>query len=135
MADDFTKAKPGTRLYSTAHGWGVVRELYTSGRYPLQMEFSFIAAENFTKTGQLYDYPDAPQVLFWDDPKIVPPPRPRTKVKRWIKTFYDKNGRVFIAGNGMHPMIFKTKYEAENHFPQGNEAFICEIEVYEDTLD
>lgn len=136
MADDFTKAKPGTRLYSTAHGWGVVKLIHDSGSYPIQMEFKHITKESFTKTGQLYDIPGTPQVLFWDDPKIVPQPRPKTKVKRWIAAFYNKDGQVCVSGMDMYPTLYSSKQDAENDlYNPFKLAFVCEVEVYEESCD
>lgn len=136
MADDFTKAKPGTRLYSTAHGWGEVNYVQHQSGYPITMDFPYLISQTFTATGRLYDIPDAPQVLFWDDPKIVPPPRPKTKVKRWIAAFYNKDGQVCVSGINMYPTLYSSKQDAEDD-PCGpfGLAFVCEVEVYEESCD
>jgi hypothetical protein len=128
--DDFTKAKVGDRLYSLFHGYVTVEAIQLKYEdFPIRA-----GSETYTKDGRLFKTKDAIQILFWDKPEIIGPPKPISKVKRWIKGIYGNDGKLFLAGDGMTPTLYATKNKAEEHYLYPP-AFVVEVEIDEDLCD
>lgn len=73
--DDFSSVKVGDRLWSAVFGWGVVVD---TCRVPMMIRSELTNdIHSFTKDGKFYV--DGLQCLFWDEVKIVPPPKPKEK--------------------------------------------------------
>ena len=74
--DDFSTVKVGDRLWSSLCGWGVVID---TCRMPIIIRSELTNdIHSFTKDGKFYI--NGLQCLFWDEVKIVPPPKPKEKV-------------------------------------------------------
>lgn len=102
----FRDVKVGDRVWSTIGGWGTVERIDNGGFYPVVAKHDApfpVANElcSFTISGKAWAY--GPQCLFWDEVKIVPPPRPKRKVKKvvegWVNLFEDTDGRINLTNN------------------------------------
>jgi hypothetical protein len=79
----FRDAKVGDRVWSMKWGWGDIRKI--------NYEYSTVDYQSF-KNNLLYKFnwdgrensEDTSPTLFWDEVKIVPPPKPKSKVKKVI---------------------------------------------------
>ena len=72
------EVKVGDKLWSVMHGefGGVVRI-----KDYIELRFASLSTGFFGLDGSYFK--DGPQVLFWDKVEIVPPPKPRRKVKKY----------------------------------------------------
>lgn len=84
---DFKDAKVGDRVWSVRFGWGEVVALHTGVPYPIQARFVNFT-HRYSYNGVYID--DGLPTLFWDEVKIIPPPKPKkfTVIKK--RGFIDK---------------------------------------------
>jgi hypothetical protein len=77
MTTTFETAKVGDRVYSPAFGWGEIRYIYTSKKYPLSIKFYDDPDEEYEFTFEGYYFKDVQrQSLFWDEVVIKVPIKP-----------------------------------------------------------
>ena len=87
----FENAKVGDKVYWLTLGmWGEVVNIIPAYREERQLEVRFADAGRvsfywFTRSCRSGRIVGEPQTLFWDEVKIVPPPRPKRMVKKEIK--------------------------------------------------
>jgi len=77
---DFSQAKVGDKVWSPMFGWGIVINRTSVKSITVQPKEG-TQYWLFTNDGRLHLYAyliDGPQCLFWDEVKIVPPPKPNT---------------------------------------------------------
>ena len=119
METTLENARPGDRVWSMRHGWGVV-EVVNDTDYPITVKFDF-CYKTFTFQGLEYEE-DLIQVLFWDEVKIVAPPRPKRKVKTVVAwaNIYDAN-----------EVIYDTKFNADSKAGQDRIACVKLVGEYE----
>jgi hypothetical protein len=88
----FKDAKVGDRVWSLLHGWGKIIDvnLDLTGRgvdyesYPIKAMFDDNYDGSFTVDGKFNDSKYGNQVLFWDEVKITPPPKPKKIISKTI---------------------------------------------------
>jgi hypothetical protein len=111
----FKDAKAGDRVWSVRRGWGSVKAIHEGG-YSIIVKF-----ENCPELGSYgYDgmefHHDVFPTLFWDEVKIVPPPKPKRKVKKVIEGYMQftenraNGGAAFWVSN-----LFETEDGAVQH--------------------
>lgn len=89
MTTTFETAKVGDKVWDFYQGWGVVREIGRSARYPIYVNLASGGYKRYT-SGGLYDEDDISQSLFWDEVVIEAPVKPMpdlevdTKVLVWV---------------------------------------------------
>ena len=77
----FKDARVGDRVWSVSQGWGVIADINKS-KYPVVVEFKESGTRRvFTYEGR-WVATDSYPTLFWDEVKIVPPPKPVRIVKK-----------------------------------------------------
>lgn len=95
MGDDFSDVEIGNRVFHIAYGWGTVGQISTD---TFKVTFINGAEEWFWFDGKSNRTHYNPSV-FWDEIKIVSPPKPKRKVEKtiegWLNIYPD-------------PMIDKT---------------------------
>jgi hypothetical protein len=112
--NDFSEAKVGDRVWNIGLGWGTINNIIKTHTtdYPIAILFDCGEEEEFTKDGRFWLRHKHP-TLFWDEVKIIPPPRPKRKVKKvvegWIFLWPDTCSNVVAAASSVYP----TKEEAE----------------------
>lgn len=127
MADDFSKAKVGDKVFSLLYGWGTITYTNFDCTYPITAGRSA-----YTLDGKFLDLPDSKQVLFWGEPSIVAPPMPPRKVKKYIRGRYTTDGKLYISGSGMWPALFDSEESARDIVCEDQPiAFIVEVEIEE----
>ena len=85
--------KVGDKVWEYTSGWGEVSQVYTGDSgYPIKVRFGDGYYGDYDLNGR--NYSDRGPVLFWDEVKIVPPPRPKRKVKRkfWVNVYQKVDG-------------------------------------------
>ena len=78
---DFSTVKIGGTLYYMSMPCKVIEVNYIQD-YPLRCELSNATGRKLAFSIHGQEYIDGPQVLFWSDPHVVAPPRPRRLVKK-----------------------------------------------------
>ena len=91
MSEDyFSGIKVGDRVWSLQHGWMKVVDLDTysiSGISTIGVKKeNSVNRISYYKDGKFY-HADTFQSLFWDEVKIVPPPKPKKIVKKEVYGF------------------------------------------------
>jgi hypothetical protein len=109
---DFSEARIGDRVWSSLYGWGEIVAFGDTGSFPITVVFDGGSIECFTLCGN-YDTDHKYPSLFWDEIEIIPPSRPKRKVKKvvegWIFLWPDTCSNVVAAASYVYP----TKEEAE----------------------
>lgn len=92
--NDFIKEgiKVGDRLYSILGGWGKVKEIKTRTNYPIIIQYDkFDGSDVYDTNGRYYSNEqvtrNCPQSLFWDEPFIQVPFRPKREVIKDIDVY------------------------------------------------
>lgn len=80
----FSNAKVGDRIWNVVQGWGEVIQIDNDPIYPLGIQFENGIAEKFTLDGK-GNRRDKYPCLYWDEIKIIPPPKPKRKVKKTVE--------------------------------------------------
>jgi hypothetical protein len=98
----FRDAKVGDRVWTVEWGWGTIIETHYAKNYPVKVKFDRTSNDgSFTSDGRWRDDAVAPS-LFWNEVKIIPPPRPKRKVKRvvegWMCLYNGLSGDDIVAG-------------------------------------
>lgn len=76
--DDFSTSKPGDKLWAPMFGWGeVVRDMMHNNSQAVCVRFSGYGDVSFFVSGQYWE--NGPQCLFYDEVKIISPPKPKEK--------------------------------------------------------
>lgn len=93
---DFKNAKVGDRVWSSRTGWTKIVSVNEGFNYPIETE----EINSYTHGG-LYKITDMLPTLFWDEVKIIPPPKPKKKVKKfisgWLSLFEGTNGNLILG--------------------------------------
>ena len=96
MTNEFTKEDIGKKVYCIRNGWGIMKALTGGTKYPFIARFARNGegwTEAYTAEG-CYMTGDENPILFWDEVKIIPPPRPKQKTKKEITLYqYTYRGR------------------------------------------
>lgn len=104
-ANDFHDAEVGDRVWSSVHGWGEVVGIGNVELMPsIKVRFKLCTACWFTLDGRSNVTQN--RTLFWDEILMVPPPKPKKKVKvrQWV-----------ICDNGNY-RVTSNKYAGYEHF-------------------
>lgn len=99
----FDGIKVGDRVYSVVRGWGEVVRI-DNDAYPLAVMFDNRIYDCFSRAG--CSFVSQYQTLFWDDPHIIPPAKPKRKVKKTVEGW----ANVYPA---RHTCIWNTKELAD----------------------
>ena len=84
----FKDARVGDKVWSVSQGWGVIVDINKS-EYPVVVEFKESGTRRvFTYEGRWVATDPYPS-LFWDEVKIVPPPKPKRKVTRVVEGYFN----------------------------------------------
>ena len=82
---DFRDAKVGDKVYNSLHGEGNIAEIDNNALYPIRVKYINGDVCTYCKNGRLYE--NAGPTLYKSKPTIIPPERPKKKVKK-SKTLY-----------------------------------------------
>ena len=89
MEETFKNAKVGDPVYSLSGGWGNIIETEGS-TYPIRVSFNKngidLKYSTFTWDGKRFDDDITPD-LYWDEPEIIVPPRPKRIVKHEVNVW------------------------------------------------
>jgi hypothetical protein len=126
----FRDAKVGDRVWDITSGWGKINNIISwPTEYPVVVvfgedEFPY----SYTYQGRMTTSDINPS-LFWDEVKIIPPPKPKQKVKKtlWLNIFNIECGSYTIFGYGTE----QTADGYGNRNRLGNKAHKVEIEYNE----
>ena len=111
--DDFSSVKVGDRLWLHSNyyvGWVMVDAISTNAKssYPIKVICTDIRYESISKHGHISEF--GPQCLFWSEPTIIPPPKPKKIVTKTLE------GHVNVYPNHIgcyfHPTRKSAKDEA-----------------------
>ena len=124
----FKSAKAGDRVWSIDKGWGTVKDIFASKKYPLTVTFKndFICA--YTLDGKNH-VDDLNPTLFWNEIKFEVPSKPKQKCKFWVVFCYDGKGDIFVHGDDGFPVLFKDFNKALEVGTRIRVAYISQIEV------
>lgn len=120
----FADVKVGDRVWSVLCGWGVVVDIDTS-HYPVDVNFDAGSCDCFTFEGK-QEIRDTSPALFWDEIKIVPPPRPKRKVTKTLEGWINLYPGGSTSGN-LHP----TESVADQKADPGRIACVHVTGTYE----
>lgn len=80
----------GNEVYCLVNGWGKVEEL-NMGVSTYQIDVNFNGSlGSYTQDFQLFKGTN--RTLYWQKPEIIPPPKPRKKIKAWDWVSYCSDG-------------------------------------------
>ena len=119
MSETFKEAKVGDKVWHSAFGWGSITEkdIFSSNKFRTDFEFY---AGWFSLDGK--GNSDKYQTLFWDEVKIIPPPRPKRKVKKVIEAVdWSRAGIVY-------PRDCKTNFQWNDLLDKGPMTMTLEWE-------
>jgi hypothetical protein len=105
----FDGLKVGDRVWEIKSHWGFVDEILNTYLNPIKVVFKNRGYGFYRMDGRCSEF-DLGQILFWDEIKIVPPPRPKCMVTKegWIN-IYKENNFTYIGDS-----ISRTKEEADH---------------------
>jgi len=89
MTNEFTRDDIGKKVYCLRHGWGTIDDFIGGITYPVRVCFGTDDSDrrqSYTTKG-IFTEGEKNQSLFWDEVKIIPPPRPKQKTKKEITLF------------------------------------------------
>ncbi len=96
---DFRNAVVGDRVWSIDAGWGKIIDTNHSSHYPINVCFDNGCTKSYGINGKFVEA-DTIQSLFWDEIKIIPPERPKRKVKKvvegWVNIYEDAYKDIYI---------------------------------------
>lgn len=78
MSNDFSNARVGDKVYSVAHGEGVITVIELEEDFPIRAKFTG-GTSTFSFSGRLNV--GCPPSLFWGKPEIIAPPKPPRTIK------------------------------------------------------
>ena len=93
---DGHEVKVGDRLYCLLYGWGTVDDINFGRDYPL---FLNLGEHAMTYTASGEHFLGQGRVLYWDELKITPPPKPGKKVKKYQWLMRQKDGSHWVTTN------------------------------------
>ena len=93
---DGHEVKVGDRLYCLHYGWGTVSDIFVGGSYPL---FLMFGENTVTYTVDGKQFLRQKRALYWDEVKIIPPPKPGKKVKKYQWLMRQKDGSHWVTTN------------------------------------
>jgi len=134
----FRDAKVGDRVWSPIGGWGTVISTSCNSKhpdYPIEIKYDVYdrgvydrgdkssTLRTFRHDGSVFG--DGNQVLFWDEVKIIPPPKPKRKAKKHLvgtlvfnkldpgrnPTYY-KDQDIYVT-DGLIKIPIRHEYEVE----------------------
>lgn len=84
--NDFSKVKVGDRLWVVVVGWCTVTDVRSSPTYPITL------SNGCTYTINGRQYMEGPQCLFWSEPEVIAPEKPRRmkKVKVEVRPYRER---------------------------------------------
>lgn len=88
--NDFIKEgiKVGDRLYSNVGGWGQIIEIKGTAGLCIDIQYDNPNEyDKYTRNGQYWEHDNAPQSLFWDEPKFEIPTKPKREVVKEFDVF------------------------------------------------
>ena len=103
----FSNAKVGDRIWNVVQGWGEVVQIDNDPIYPLGIQFENGITEKFTLDGK-GNRRDKYPCLYWDEIKIIPPPKPKRKVKKTVEGFarpFIYNNRLLVFGEDLDEVM------------------------------
>jgi hypothetical protein len=133
MTTTFESANVGDKVYSPAFGWGEIRYIYTSKKYPLSIKFYDDPDEEYEFTFEGYYFKDVPrQSLFWDAVTIEAPTKPvkltATKIVNGVEvpdiSFKPVSGEHCYLPVPTHP-VFHIHYCADKADDHLNAFGLC----------
>lgn len=81
MTTTFESAKVGDPVWCMRSGWGDIRDVGSTERYPISVYFPEVDEFNSYTTDGFYDENHITQSLFWDEVVIVAPEKPLPKLE------------------------------------------------------
>jgi len=105
----FENAKVGDRVWSSVFGAGIILDNANSKDFPIYVKFSNFCA-SFMTDGKRFK--EERRTLFWEEIDMIPPERPKRKVKKVIEGWVNIYGDVTI-GN-IHPSIEKALFARDS---------------------
>lgn len=106
----FKNAEVGDKVWSVGHGWGKITHIDNDDTYPLKVKFDGDSA-TYTLEGKFYK-DDLNPTLFWDEVKIVPPPKPLKPMTQ----------AEYLADSGKCPYCRSFNIHGDSIDISGNEA-------------
>lgn len=96
----FENAKVGDKVWSVEYGWGEIIEISNRVRVEFTRLAGYTGCKSFDKHGRrLSEYN---KTLFWDEIKIVPPERPKIKVKKKVEVWLNVYPEEPLAKGNIH---------------------------------
>lgn len=112
MENDFQNVKIGDRVWDFIHGWGFVDSVTEDsfivhfGQNLFKIDFGYF------KRNARSTLISGPRTLFWDEVKIIPPPKPRKRVKKVTKGWINIKKYLTIGRPVVEKTIHPTRSDA-----------------------
>lgn len=89
----------GNEVYCMLHGVGTVESINNESIFPIEIAFQHGCCTYTKNFRGLNNHKN--RTLYWQRPEIIPPPKPRKKIKVWEWVSYCPNGFPLIIHRAM----------------------------------